>query len=178
MNNKALGIFETIGFVPALTGADAALKSAEVKLLGCRYVGSGLVSVLLSGDVSSVKVAVESGCSAAEQVGSVKSQTVIARTAEGLESVVDEVKQKRRKNIAKKEPAIKPSSKQPLPKRDVLEKGIPELNPQELSTMSVVKLRELARHVPEISLDRRKIRSARKDELIDAIISYYQKPKE
>ena len=44
--------------------------------------------------------------------------------------------------------------------------------------MSVVKLRELARHVPEISLDRRKIRSARKDELIDAIISYYQKPKE
>ena len=72
MNNKALGIFETIGFVPALTGADAALKSAEVKLLGCRYVGSGLVSVLLSGDVSSVKVAVESGCSAAEQIGSVK----------------------------------------------------------------------------------------------------------
>ncbi len=82
MNNEALGIFETIGFVAAVIGADAALKSAEVKLLGCRYVGSGLVSVLLSGDVSSVKVAVESGCSAAAQAGVVKSQTVIARTAD------------------------------------------------------------------------------------------------
>lgn len=174
MNDEALGIFETIGFVPALTGADAALKSAEVKLIGCRYVGSGLVSVLLSGDVSSVKVAVESGCRAAEQVGSVQSQTVIARTAEGLEFVVDEVKQKHKKSISRREPA----SKQTPPKRTVLEKSTSEINLQELSTMSVVKLRELARQIPEISLDRRTIRSARKDELIDAILSDYRKHKE
>ena len=178
MKNKALGIFETIGFVPALTGADAALKSAEVKLLGCRYVGSGLVSVLLSGDVSSVKVAVESGCSAAEQVGSVKSQTVIARTADGLDFVIADTKQKGKKSAAKKELIARSKSAPRVSKKGISKKSIPALNPQELSTMSVVKLREVARQCPGISLDRRKIRSARKDELIDAILSDYQKSKE
>ena len=176
MKNKALGIFETIGFVPALTGADAALKSAEVKLIGCRYVGSGLVSVLLSGDVSSVKVAVESGCSAAEQVGSVHSQTVIARTAEGLDFVVADDKQKGKKNVSKKTASVRSKPKQS--KSSISKKNSPEIDPQGLSGMSVVKLRELARQFPEISLDRRKIRSARKDELIDAIISDFQKNKE
>lgn len=182
MDNKALGVFETIGFVPAVTGADAALKSAEVELLGCRYVGSGLVAVLLAGDVSSVKVAVESGCSAAALVGSVKWQTVIARTAEGLDSVVadneDKQKQKQKKNIPKKATSVRSNPKQKKPESSVSEKNIPDLNPQGLSGMSVVKLRELARQFPGISLDRRKIRSARKDELIDAIISDYQKNKE
>ncbi|MFK5927819.1 MAG: BMC domain-containing protein [Desulfuromusa sp.] len=178
MNDKALGIFETIGFVPALTGADAALKSAEVELLGCRYVGSGLVSVLLLGDVSSVKVAVESGCSAAEQVGSIQWQTVIARTAEGLDSVVDDVKQKGKKNISRRERTSKLSPGNKPQKKSVSKKNIPELNPQRLSGMSVVKLRELARKFPGIALERSQIRSARKDELIDAIISEYQKNKE
>ena len=178
MDNKALGVFETIGFVPAVTGADAALKSAEVEILGCRYVGSGLVAVLLAGDVSSVKVAVESGCSAAAQVGSVKWQTVIARTAEGLDSVVADNKVKQKKNITKKVSSVRENRKQKRSESSVSEKSIPELNPQGLSGMSVVKLRELARQFPGISLDRRKIRSARKDELIDAIISDYQKNKE
>ncbi len=178
MNNEALGIFETIGFVAAVIGADAALKSAEVKLLGCRYVGSGLVSVLLSGDVSSVKVAVESGCSAAAQAGVVKSQTVIARTADGLDFVVADDKQKGKKNIAKKAATGHPNPKQKQSESSVSKENISALNPQGLSAMSVVKLRELARQFPGISLDRREIRSARKDELVDAIISEYQKNKE
>ncbi len=177
MNNEALGIFETIGFVAAVIGADAALKSAEVKLLGCRYVGSGLVSVLLSGDVSSVKVAVESGCSAAAQAGVVKSQTVIARTADGLDFVVADDKQKGKKNI-KKAVSVRPNPKQKQSGSSISKENASALNPQGLSAMSVVKLRELARQFPGISLDRREIRSARKDELVDAIISEYQKNKE
>ncbi|MEA3544022.1 MAG: BMC domain-containing protein [Thermodesulfobacteriota bacterium] len=178
MNDKALGIFETIGFVPAVTGADAALKSAEVELLGCRYVGSGLVAVLFSGDVSSVKVAVESGCYAAKQVGSVKWQTVIARTAEGLDSVVADDKPKGKRNIPKKSTSEAPQRQQKQPEIYISAKNISEPDLQGLSDMSVVKLRELARQFPGISLDRRKIRSARKNELIDAIISDYQKNKE
>ena len=53
-----------------------------------------------------------------------------------------------------------------------------QLTLQELSGMRVIKLRELARQVADIALDKRKIRSARKDELIDAIISGYRKHKE
>ncbi|SEA28588.1 BMC domain-containing protein [Desulfuromusa kysingii] len=178
MNNKALGIFETIGFVPAVTGADAALKSADVELLGCRYVGSGLVSVLLSGDVSSVKVAVDSGCSAAAQVGSVESQTVIARTAEGLGFVVDDVKQKQSKSDSVKKPLKRQDVKPKRTGKRVSNKIVPELSLEELSRLNVVKLRELSRQIPGIALDRKIIRSARKDELIDAIISCYQKDKE
>ncbi|MEA3265583.1 MAG: Rho termination factor N-terminal domain-containing protein, partial [Candidatus Fermentibacteria bacterium] len=136
-----------------------------------------LVSVLLSGDVSSVKVAVESGCCAAEQVGTVTSQTIIARTAEGLDSVIADDQQKGQKNrpkrarVAKSKPASRPS------KKGSSERNI-EISPQSLTSMSVVKLRELARYFPGISLDRRKIRSARKDDLIDAILSEQQKNKE
>jgi len=178
MDNKALGIFETIGFVPAVTGADAALKSADVKLLGCRYVGSGLVSVLLSGDVSSVKVAVDSGCFAAAQVGSVESLTVIARTAEGLGFVVDDVKQKQSKTVPVKETTKRQSVKPKRTEKRISKKNVPELSLEELTKLNVVKLRELSRQIPGITLDRSVIRSARKDVLIDAIISCYQKDKE
>ncbi len=178
MDNMALGSFETIGFVAALNGADAALKSADVKLLGCQYVGSGLVSVLLAGDVSSVKVAVESGCSAAEQVGTVQSHTVIARTAEGLDAIVADAKLKGQKAGAKKgsQTIQKKKIAKPTAKATVAKLG--EISLTELSTMRVTDLRDLARKVPGISLDRRIIRSARKDELIDAITSCYQQDKE
>lgn len=178
MDNLALGSFETIGFVAALNGADAALKSADVKLLGCQYVGSGLVSVLLTGDVSSVKVAVESGCCAAEQVGTVQSRTVIARMAEGLDAIVSDAKlegqkggNKRGSQTPQKKKIAKPTAKTTLAKLD-------EIDLTELSAMRVTDLRDLARKFPEISLDRQIIRSARKDELIDAITDCFQKDKE
>jgi len=172
MRNQALGIIETFGFIPALAGADAALKSAEVKLLGCRYVGSGLVSVLLSGDVSSVKVAVDAGCIAADQVGLLKWCTVIARTAEGLETVV-EVDQGAESisQVAETRPAQQT-------KGTVTAEPDAELSLQRLYALHVKELRGLARQLSGLALDRPQIRSARKDELIDAITSYYQQRKE
>ena len=178
MDNLALGSFETIGFVAALNGADAALKSADVKLLGCQYVGSGLVSVLLTGDVSSVKVAVESGCSAAEQVGTVQSHSVIARTAEGLESIVNDAKLKGQKGASKKGTSASPRQAKAVPKLTTAEADITEINLADLATLRVTELRDVARKLPGMSLDRRVIRSARKDELIAAITSCYQQDKE
>jgi microcompartment protein CcmL/EutN len=178
MDNLALGSFETIGFVAALNGADAALKSADVKLLGCQYVGSGLVSVLLTGDVSSVKVAVESGCSAAKQVGTVQSYTVIARTAEGLESIVTDAKLKRRKRESGKGSLSPQQHKPSKSAATVVESNSLEISVTDLAAMRVTQLRDLARKIPGISLERRVIRSARKDELIAAITSCYQQDKE
>ncbi len=174
MENKALGMFETFGFIPAVAGADAALKAAEVELLGCRYVGSGLVSVLLLGDVSSVKVAVDSGCFAADQVGSVRWCNVIARTAEGLEAIVTDSK-----------PILKSATQKTLSveKKQTATESLsggtpPEASLQRLYNLHVKELRGLARKLAGLSLDRSQIRSARKDELIAAIISYYQQQKE
>lgn len=179
MDNMALGSFETIGFVAALNGADAALKSAEVKLLGCQYVGSGLVSVLLTGDVSSVKVAVDSGCCAAEQVGTVQSRSVIARTAEGLESIVTDTKGKGQKSASKRRASTLPQQdKVASKKKTTAAADDTEMSLTALDALRVTELRDVARKLPGISLDRRVIRSARKDELIAAITSYYQKAKE
>ena len=178
MNNLALGSFETIGFVAALNGADAALKSADVKFLGCQYVGSGLVSVLLTGDVSSVKVAIDAGCSAAEQVGTVHSQTVIARTAEGLEGIVTDIKPKGQKSAPKKRVSTPPRQAKGVPKPTTATADITKLDLTALAAMRVTELRDVARKLPGITLDRRVIRSARKDELIAAITSCYRKGKE
>lgn len=178
--NESLGSFETVGYVAALTGADAALKTAEVRLLGCRYVGSGLVSVLLAGDVSSVKVAVEAGCAAAQQVGDLKWQTVIARTAEGLGLIVaDSEKKGQKKSVPpqKSTPissSVAPRKQQKRSRR----KKIPRLSREELDGMRVIKLREVARLFPGLSLNRQQIRSARKNDLIAAITSFYRNEKE
>lgn len=155
MDDLSLGLFETLGYVPAVAGADAALKAAEVKLLGCRYAGSGLVSVLLSGDVSSVTVAVEVGCECAARVGTVNWSTVIARTAEGLETVVRDNPEESR---GKKEADDEQGEKSVIPPRAELEK------------MRVMDLRSLARNLPDLFLNREEIRFSRKAELISAIL--------
>jgi microcompartment protein CcmL/EutN len=52
MRDTALGIIETFRFVPAVEAADTAVKTADVEIQGCEYVGAGLVSVLITEDVS------------------------------------------------------------------------------------------------------------------------------
>ena len=57
----SLGVIETIGLTAAIHAADAACKAAGVRLTGYRKAGSGLVSVYFEGEISAVKVAVDSG---------------------------------------------------------------------------------------------------------------------
>ena len=57
---KALAMVETKGFVAAMQAADAAVKAADVELLGWKKVGSGLVAVFFTGDVASAKAALDS----------------------------------------------------------------------------------------------------------------------
>lgn len=80
----ALGIIETIGFTPAIQAADAAIKSANVKLAKWIKVGGGRVDIIIRGDVAAVKAAVEAGVQAATSVGGVVSELVIPRPSEKL----------------------------------------------------------------------------------------------
>ena len=88
MNVKALGIIETVGFVPAVEAGDVAVKTADVTIIGSQCVGGGLVSILMRGDVSAVRAAVDAASSAASRLGEVRSISVIARTAEGLDAIL------------------------------------------------------------------------------------------
>lgn len=74
---EALGLIETQGYVGMIEAADAALKAAEVRIVSRQKVDAGLVTVLLVGDVASVKAAVDAGSSAARRVGELVSSHVI-----------------------------------------------------------------------------------------------------
>jgi ethanolamine utilization protein EutM len=79
MAQQALGLIETRGMVALVEATDAALKAANVEYKGWKQVGSGLVTVVLTGDVAAVKAAVDAGAAAAAKVGEVVSVDVIAR---------------------------------------------------------------------------------------------------
>ena len=68
---EALGMVETRGLVAAIEAADAMVKAANVILIGSEKIGSGLVSVMVRGDVGAVKAAVEAGGAAASRLGEV-----------------------------------------------------------------------------------------------------------
>jgi microcompartment protein CcmL/EutN len=70
---------ETRGLVAAIEAADAMVKAANVQLIGSEKIGSGLVSVMVRGDVGAVKAAVEAGGAAAANLGEVIATHVIPR---------------------------------------------------------------------------------------------------
>lgn len=84
----ALGLIETKGLVGAIEAADAMCKAANVQLVGYQKIGSGLVTVMVRGDVGAVKAAVDAGTSAAGQVGDVVSTHVIPRPHKDVENIL------------------------------------------------------------------------------------------
>ena len=88
MNAEALGMIETRGLVAAIEAADAMVKAASVKLDSMEKIGSGLVTVMVRGDVGAVKAAVEAGNVAAGNVGEVVSSHVIPRPHTGEDKII------------------------------------------------------------------------------------------
>ena len=86
---EALGIIETIGYTVAIAAADAAVKSANIKLGKTFSVGGGKVNLIIRGDVAAVKAAIEAGVQAASRVGTVESEIVIPRPSEKLTEKFD-----------------------------------------------------------------------------------------
>jgi len=85
---NALGMIETKGLVAAIEAADAMTKAANVELTGYEKIGSGLVTVMVRGDVGAVKAAVEAGSAAASRVGEVVSTHVIPRPNNEIEKFI------------------------------------------------------------------------------------------
>lgn len=79
MTQEALGMIETRGLVAAIEAADAMVKAADVALVGTEKIGSGLVTVMVRGDVGAVKAAVEAGSAVAGRLGEVLATHVIPR---------------------------------------------------------------------------------------------------
>ncbi|MDY6286102.1 MAG: BMC domain-containing protein [Bilifractor sp.] len=88
MSQEALGMIETRGLTAAIEAADAMTKAAEVHLVGTEKIGSGLVTVLVRGDVGATKAAVEAGSAAASRLGELVATHVIPRPHEDVEYIL------------------------------------------------------------------------------------------
>ncbi len=88
MDKQALGMVETKGLVGAIEAADAMVKAANVTLIGKEQIGSGLVTVMVRGDVGAVKASVDAGAAAAKRVGELVSVHVIPRPHQDVEGIL------------------------------------------------------------------------------------------
>ena len=88
MAQEALGMVETRGLTAAIEAADAMVKAAEVVLIGTEKIGSGLVTVMVRGDVGAVKSAVEAGGANAAKLGELVATHVIPRPHNDVEKIL------------------------------------------------------------------------------------------
>lgn len=139
MPPAAIGLIETRGLVGAIEAADAAVKAANVELLGFEQVGGGLVAVRFRGDVASVQTAVQVGFEAARQIGEVIARHVIPAPHTDLVELFQ--------GSFPLEPAARPSL-------------------AELDDLPVARLRQLVRQTPNARLKGRQVSHANKRDLI------------
>jgi len=81
---RAIGMVETKGLVPVIEAADAMVKAANVQIIQYAKAGSGLATVVVTGDVGAVRAAVDAGANAARRVGSVISVHIIPSLDAGV----------------------------------------------------------------------------------------------
>ena len=89
---EALVMIETRGLVAAIEAANAMVKAANVTLIGTEKIGSGLVSVMIRGDVGAVKAATEAGSNAAQNLGEIIAVHVIPRPHSDVEKILPTLK--------------------------------------------------------------------------------------
>src|SRR5690242_13940887 len=88
MEREALGMIECRGLVAMIEAADAAVKSANVQLVGWEKIDAGLVTAIVRGEVGAVKAAVDAGAAAGRKVGEVISTHVIPRPHSNIDDAI------------------------------------------------------------------------------------------
>jgi hypothetical protein len=188
---KALGMIEVYGLLAAVEALDAALKAANVSLLGVTKVTGGLVCVKVTGDVGATKAAMDASAAAAAKVGKVISVHVIPRPSSSIEAML---------SPKGPDPGLSGSgdagggnrgqkdggndSTPPAPDTSLASPAIPDTDTggaagqtesgpdDDLVSMTVVELRAMARDIGITSMSKRDIRFAKKEELLTAIRNF------
>lgn len=192
MKRTALGLIETFGYIGAIAGADAAVKAAVVTIKRMEIVKGGIVTVLFTGDVGAVKAAIEAGEAEASRVGKLRTSHVIASISEDvaeilfnkskqveiveekLEEVQEEVQEVSIQE-EKEELEEKLEIKQMQARTVKSPGGIVKKSREELLAMKVVKLRNMARNLDGIEIEKNRIKFANKNQLVNAILAYYER---
>ena len=88
MEREALGMIECRGLVAMIEAADAAVKAANVTLVGWEKIDAGLVTAIVRGEVGAVKAAVDAGAAAGRRVGEVLSTHIIPRPHSNIDDAI------------------------------------------------------------------------------------------
>lgn len=196
MKSSALGMIETFGYIGAIAGADAAVKAALVEIKGLEMVKGGIVTVLFTGDVGAVYAAVEAGAAEASRVGTLRTSHVIARVSDELEFVFEKEKEMPLVQEPKAEESTVAIEETKAPEVELVIACEPLLEETEvievaevvetssdttrrsreaLVEMKVMALRNIARNIENIQIDRKHIKFSNKAELINAILASYDR---
>lgn len=89
MAKQAVGIIEAKGLVSLIEASDAALKAADITMIGWTKIGAGLCTAFYAGDVAAVKAGVDAAVEAASHVGEITSVQVIPRPHDDLSKLGD-----------------------------------------------------------------------------------------
>lgn len=85
---QSWGFIEVIGYIPAIAGADAMIKAANIELVGMEVIGGAMVTVAVRGEIGTVRTAVDAGVAAAKQAGTLHCADVIARPSPDAQKVL------------------------------------------------------------------------------------------
>ncbi|NOU84277.1 BMC domain-containing protein [Paenibacillus sp. LMG 31460] len=149
----SLGMIETYGLPALIAAADAAAKTADVKVTTYEKVDAGIVTIYILGDVAAVKAAVDAGAAEAKRVGKLLSTHVIPRPDPSVHAMIQEAWIKNQPKDSPKEELIKVIA-------------TPEVSTPNWSKMTVAQLRELAQHTPRFPITGRDIQLVSKAELV------------
>jgi len=151
----ALGMIETYGLPALIAAADAAAKTADVKVTMYEKVDAGIVTVYIWGDVAAVKAAVDAGADEAKRVGKLLGTQVIPRPDPSVYTMLQSVQEREQTKVPEQPEAPKPK-----------EHEEPPATAPNWSKMTVAQLRELAQSMPKFPLAGRDIQLVSKAELV------------
>lgn len=204
MNKSTLGLIETYGFVGAVEALDVSLKASNVELVSCEFIKGGIVTILITGDVASVKASVEASAAAVEKLGTLRNTHVIARTDEKVidilsgrkktdaeeyqeicecvedvdSSIISEVFEEKSEAEAIEDLQTNTANEAEITQRDK-SKEQPSRKllktREELEEAKVTELRSIARELKIKSLTKKQIKYGKKEQLIEAILSDKQR---
>ena len=78
------GYIEVVALVPAIAAADAALKAANVEVVGRENTGKAMIAVIIKGEIGAVRAAIDAAEAEVSRIGTVVNTNVIARPDESL----------------------------------------------------------------------------------------------
>ena len=195
---EAIGLIETMGIIAAIEASDVMLKTSNVTLLNKEIVKGGLVTVVITGDVSAVKTTVDAAVVAVNRlgVGLLMSSHVMARPDRSIESLLPKTKEKSESNFSDVEESIEEmpvvsdlnteieeivieetvielqDDLSEIQMKELLDNHQKEVVRSYLLDKTVAQLREMAKQHNDFVIERKELYRTNKSDLVEGIINY------